>query len=173
MRQATSGDRSRPASGDRLRAQRRGRRPPGGCHALALLAAAVLAFASSPAWAADPTPETLAKTYYDAGVQAYAAGRFSVAMEAFSEAHRLLPKPTLLFSLAQAERREYTVSGDAETLRSAVAHFRRYLEEVKEGGRRADAVDALGELDAVTARASAQRVETPPLRTRPRRRRAS
>lgn len=119
---------------------------------LACLAAALCLAAAPLARAADPTPEALAKTYYDAGVQAYSAGRFAVAVEAFSEAYKLAKKPTLLFSLAQAERREYTVSRDPKTLRSAVAHFRQYLEEVKEGGRRADAVEALGDLEAVTAR---------------------
>jgi hypothetical protein len=144
MKQAPSGRRSTALRHGRSRAL-----------ALLLVAAAALGGASGQAWAADPTPEALAKTYYDAGVQAYAAGRFSVAIEAFSEAHRLADKPTLLFSLAQAERREYTVSRDTRTLRSAVAHFRRYLDEVKEGGRRADAVEALGELDAVAARVEA------------------
>lgn len=85
-------------------------------------------------------------------MQAYSAGRFSVAVEAFSEAYRLAKKPTLLFSLAQAERREYTLSHDSALMRSAAAHFRQYLEEVKEGGRRTDAVEALGELEAVAAR---------------------
>ncbi len=120
--------------------------------ALACLVAALLMASSGLARAADPTPEAQAKTYYDAGVQAYSAGRFSVAVEAFSEAYRLAKKPTLLFSLAQAERREYTLSHDSALMRSAAAHFRQYLEEVKEGGRRTDAVEALGELEAVAAR---------------------
>ncbi len=128
--------------------------------ALVLLAASALASASGLARAADPTPEVLAKTYYDAGVQAYAGGRFSVAREAFAEAYRLARKSTLLFSLAQAERREYTVSHEAKVLRSSVAHFRQYLDEVKEGGRRADAVEALGELEAVAARLDATAGDT-------------
>jgi hypothetical protein len=129
--------------------------------AASLLLAAPAARAADPpapaagatAGAADPPPsEAQAKTYYDAGVQAYAAGRYAVAVQAFSEAYRLAPKPTLLFSLAQAERREYTVSHDARLLRAAIGHFRRYLDVVKEGGRRTDAVEALGELEAVAAR---------------------
>ncbi|MFO0593060.1 MAG: PEGA domain-containing protein [Polyangiaceae bacterium] len=118
----------------------------------AFAAAALAFFATSRIQAAEPAESTTAKTYYDAGVQAYSAGRYAVAVEAFTAAYDLANKPTLLFSLAQAERRQYTVSRDAKTLRSAIAHFRKYLDEVKEGGRRADAVEALGELSAVAAR---------------------
>ena len=118
----------------------------------ALVAASLALFTTTRIQAADPPESAAAKTYYDAGVQAYSAGRYAIAVEAFTAAYDLAKKPTLLFSLAQAERRQYTVSRDAKTLRSALAHFRQYLDEVKEGGRRADAVEAIGELSAVAAR---------------------
>lgn len=116
------------------------------------LAAVVLATAllAAPAPAAEPLGQ--ARSYYDAGVRAYSAARYDVAVEAFREAYRLAPRETVLFSLAQAERRQFTVSRDPALLREAIAHYRKYLKEVAEGGRRADAVEALGELDAVAAR---------------------
>lgn len=115
----------------------------------AVLFAAALAVEGA-ALAADPVAQ--AKTYYDAGVRAYAAAQYTVAIEAFSEAYRLAARESVLFSLAQAERRQYTVEHNAKHLHDAIAHFRRYLEVVPEGGRRADAVEALGELEAVAAR---------------------
>src|SRR5262249_10580393 len=104
------------------------------------------------ALAADPVAE--AKTYYDAGVRAYAAAQYAVAIEAFTEAYRLAPRESVLFSLAQAERRQYTVDRNQKHLRDAIAHFRQYLDAVPEGGRRADSVEALGELEAIASRLS-------------------
>lgn len=97
-----------------------------------------------------------ARILFDAGAKAYAAGLYADAVTAFREAHKLSPdRPTVLFSLAQAERREYTVKQDPALVEAAIAHFRRYLEIVTEGGRRGDAVVALGELEALRAGAEA------------------
>jgi PEGA domain len=105
---------------------------------------------AAPARAADPFEQ--ARTLYDAGARAYAAGSYAAAVQAFSEAYRFVPKPTLLFSLAQAERRRYTAERDDAALRDAIKHFRAYVEEVRQGGRRADAVEAIAELEAISAR---------------------
>jgi hypothetical protein len=118
----------------------------------ALLAALALGGTEARA-AGDPVAQ--ARVYYDAGTQAYAAGRYVAAVEAFTEAYRLLDKPPILFSLAQAERRQYTVSLDPRTLQSSIAHFRKYIAEVLQDGRRADAVSALAELEALTSRVDA------------------
>lgn len=125
------------------------------------LAAAMLALAllGAPARAADPLGE--AKAYYDAGVRAYAAAKYEVAVEAFREAYRLAPRETVLFSLAQAERRQYTVSLDPAILQDAIGHFRKYLSDVPKGGRRSDAVEALGELDSIAARLTDASAERP------------
>lgn len=121
------------------------------------VAAALALSAAGPARAADE--EARARTLYDAAVLAYAAGRYEVAVEAFTEAYKLAPKATLLFSLAQAERRQFTVSRDRRLLKDASAHFQQYLKEVPEGGRRSDAVDALQELDLLAARLDAAAAE--------------
>lgn len=100
--------------------------------------------------------EEAARVLFDAGAKAYAAGLYFDAVAAFREAYKLAPdRPTVLFSLAQAERRQYTVKPDPELLEAAISHFRRYLEIVKEGGRRGDVVIALGELEALRAGAEA------------------
>jgi len=104
---------------------------------------------------ADKTEES-ARVLFDAGAKAYAAGLYADAVVAFREAFKLAPdRPTVLFSLAQAERRQYTVKPEPEMLEAAIAHFRRYLEVVTEGGRRGDVVVALGELEALRVGAEA------------------
>ena len=47
---------------------------------------------------------TQAKTYFEAGKQAYEASRYAIAISAFDEAYRLSPRSQILFSLAQALR---------------------------------------------------------------------
>lgn len=93
-----------------------------------------------------------ARILFDAGAQAFAAGRYKEAVESFKEAYALSGKPQALFSLAQAERRLYLVSNDPQHLRLGIAHFRKYLELVPEGGRRNDAVEGLEQLEVIAAR---------------------
>jgi hypothetical protein len=115
----------------------------------ALAASVLLASATLPAQAEDVDK---AKVLYNAGAEAYAAGNFLAAIQAFSAAYALSPRPAILFNLAQAERRQFTLDHDAAKLREAIKHFRQYLAEVQQGGRRADAVDALADLEAQASR---------------------
>lgn len=103
-----------------------------------------------------------AKTYYNAGAQAFSAGQFSVAVQAFAESYKLAPKPAILFSMAQAERRQFYVDGRPDTLKSAIAHYKEYLAQVSSGGRRADAAQALGELEQRLATLGTTAVAPPP-----------
>src|SRR5690606_30939982 len=107
-----------------------------------LLVALVLLSAS--AAAQDNTAR--ARDLFAAGVAAYEDGQFLHAAQAFVEAHRLIQKPQLLFSAAQAFRRQFDSDGDQKSLRMAVKYYGDYLAAVKEGGRRVDAARALGEL---------------------------
>jgi hypothetical protein len=116
-----------------------------------LLGTSVLA---SPWARADETTEQ-ARVYFDAGAQAYAAGRYPVAIEAFSAAYKLAARPAILFSMAQAERKQFWIDRKPEGLAHAIAHYRAYLTEVPEGGRRDDAATALGELEPVAERLGA------------------
>jgi hypothetical protein len=124
-----------------------------------LLVMALASASSGRARAADDDVEK-ARILFNAGAKAYAAGRYVDALDAFRAAHALTPdRPTVLFSLAQAERRQFTIARDEPTLRAAIEHFRKYLEIVTEGGRRADAVVALGELEAIAATLRQEPVE--------------
>ena len=109
------------------------------------------------------------KTYFNAGAEAYEVGDFSAAIQAFEQAYASMPRPAILFSLAQAERRHYVVSRDPARLVSAIEHLRAYLAVVQEGGRRKDAADILTELEAIAAREApraAQETPAPTLATR-------
>jgi hypothetical protein len=102
------------------------------------------------AGAAPAPPEDRAKAFFQAGAQAYDNGRFDDAAQAFEEAYTLAKLPAILFSMAQAERKQFYVSRQREFLLRAQAHYRAYLDS--NGIRRADAADALAELEAAAAR---------------------
>jgi hypothetical protein len=92
-----------------------------------------------------------AKAYFNAGAQAYSIGQFTAAIQAFEEAYKIAPKPAILFSLAQAERKQYFVDHKPQRLERAIEGFRKYIADVPQGGRRADAVQALSELEPLWA----------------------
>jgi hypothetical protein len=124
------------------------------------LVAALLALSSRPARAAE---EDLgqAKAYFKAGAAAYTAGDYQAAIQALEAAYRLTPLPAIAFSLAQAERRQYFVSREREHLDRAVELYRTYLAQVATGGRRADATDALGQLEPLALAAGAAPAPAP------------
>jgi tetratricopeptide (TPR) repeat protein len=92
-----------------------------------------------------------AKASFQAGAAAYAMGEYLAAIQALDAAYALTPAPAIAFSLAQAERRQYFVGHEREHLDRAILLYRRYLEQVTTGGRRADALDALSQLEPLAA----------------------
>lgn len=107
----------------------------------------VLALATTGATArADAEAVEQAKALFSAGASAYDKGDYNAAIQAFEGAEKLAPRPALVFSLAQAHRRQYYVDSKPEHLRAAVGLYRAYLEQAPEGNRRADASQALQEL---------------------------
>ncbi|WP_437286040.1 PEGA domain-containing protein [Sorangium sp. So ce406] len=124
-----------------------------------LMALAATALAPRAASAEEDIEQ--AKALFNAGAQAYAATRYRDAVQSFEAAYRKAPRPALLFSLAQAYRRLYVVEQSPEALRAAIANYRRYLEEVPQGGRRADATEALSELGVIAARLEASAPSSP------------
>jgi hypothetical protein len=97
-----------------------------------------------------------AKTYYEAGKQAFHAGDYLTAIRSFEQAYQAAPQhPEIAFSLAQAYRKQWVVDGDAGKLKEAVSYYRRYLEKVPQGGFREDTVQVLEELQPVLARIEA------------------
>jgi hypothetical protein len=126
----------------------RTRRFVSGAGVLALLLVASVAHAR------EPTPDEVdrARTFFNAGAQAYSAARYGDAVRSFDQAYELAPRPQLLFSLAQAERKEYFAGNDPSYLRRAIQHYKAYLDQVSSGGRRSEATEAKADLEARLAR---------------------
>jgi len=87
----------------------------------AILAVAVLALVPIPARgdASEPIPAK-ARSLADRGRAAHAAGDYSAAITAFTQAYVIAPSPALLFNLAQA----YRLQGNCD---DAALMYRRYL----------------------------------------------
>jgi hypothetical protein len=88
-----------------------------------------------------------ARLYFNAGARAYATGKYAAAIRAFEEAYRIELRPGLVFSIAQAHRRQYFIDKTKENLLAAIQHYRKYLELEPDGPRRGDAAEALSELE--------------------------
>lgn len=109
----------------------------------------------------DKNQRAEAERLFRAGEQAYHAGKYGLAAQAFEASYDILPAPQIAFSLAQAYRLQYFVDKDASGLRRAVELFRLYLDRTPRGGRRDVAVTHLAELEPIlmrmeTAAASAE-----------------
>src|SRR5262245_22479582 len=92
-----------------------------------------------------------AKASFQAGATAYAVGEYLAAIQALEAAYAITPSPAIAFSLAQAERRQYFVGHERPHLDRAIALFRQYVDQVPSAGRRADALDALSQLEPLAA----------------------
>jgi len=121
-----------------------------------LAAAAFVMALASPALADEATDQ--AKMLFSAGAAAYEKRDYTQAIQAFEAAQKLAPRPAIVFSLAQAHRRQYYAEGKAEQLKAAVDGFREYIKEVPRGGRHEDAMQALQELGANADRGHEQDV---------------
>jgi hypothetical protein len=93
-----------------------------------------------------------AQQYFRLGEKAYQAQNFGAAAENFEEAYKYFQIPEIAFSAAQAYRRQYRIDPKPEYVALAVKHYQAYLAKVKSGGRVADAVDALAEMQQELAR---------------------
>ena len=113
---------------------------------LGAMAVPAAAQPANPPAARGADSEQKARALFKAGVEAYKQGQFLAAAQAFVQAHEILPKPQLVFSIAQAFRRSFDATQDQDHLVQAVKYYRQYLDEVPEGGRRLDATQALGDL---------------------------
>jgi hypothetical protein len=100
----------------------------------------------------DKNQRAEAERLFRAGEQAYHAGQYEMAAQAFEASYRLLPAPQIAYSMAQAYRLQYFVDKDPRVLARAVELFRLYLDKVPRGGRREVAITLLAELEPLLAR---------------------
>lgn len=104
-----------------------------------------------------------AREYFQAGAQAYTLGEFGAAIQAFEQAYAIAPRPAVLFSMAQAERRLYFLSQEPTHLQRAVDMYRRYLAEETQAARKPDAVQALSELEPLLLRVASPSSKVAPV----------
>jgi hypothetical protein len=121
------------------------------CVALVLGAGLSVTRADEP----DARTRREARRLFRAGEQAYHAGKYALAADAFEAAYAILPAPQIAFSTAQAHRLEYFVDKDAKRLARAVELFRVYLAQTPEGAQRDIAVTHLSEIEPMLQRLEA------------------
>ena len=121
---------------------------------LVLVAALAAPVAAQP----SVTPEQKAKAeeFFRAGERAFKEGQYSIAAQALEEALKIYPVPPIVFSTAQAYRLQYFADKDPGWLKRSIELYRRYISEVKSGGRRDDAVANLADLEPIMARIEAE-----------------
>ena len=112
----------------------------------------ILAVATLARAAVAQTPAQLdqAKALFTAGAAAYDKHDYLGAIRAFEGANQIAPRPAIVFSLAQAHRRQFYVDGNPAQQKSAIDLFRDYVKAMPEGGRHEDAMRALQELGALS-----------------------
>lgn len=122
----------------------------------AVLVALVLALAPPSVHAASlnggasPSPETQARARFSEGNIAYDLAEFQKALDAYTEAYRLVPLPGFLFNIAQCHRQ----LGHAER---AAFFYRRYLSLSKEEPSNAPLVhELIAEMDAAARKEPAR-----------------
>ena len=124
------------------------------------LVIACLGVLAAPAIAQDKAPNKAAvrkeaKKFFRAGQQAFDAGQYVMASDAFEQAYNRLPLPAIAFSTAQAHRLQYFIDKDASRLKRAIELYRIYLTMVASGERRDDAGSNLAELEPILLRLEA------------------
>ena len=113
-------------------------------------ATALLLLLAADARAQDANAVEQAKALFNAGAAAYERHDYSGAIRAFEGAQQKAPRPAIVFSLAQAHRRQFYVDGNAAHQKAAIELFRQYAKDVPSGGRHEDAMRALQELGALS-----------------------
>ncbi len=123
------------------------------------------AFAAGALWAGDVRADDVAqaKTHFQIGARAYEERKFRVAIDAFEESYRLAPRPAILFSIAQAYKRQYYEGRADRDLTQAVAYYRRYLTDDPKGKRAGDAGAALADLEPVVTKLGLEEKPAAPL----------
>lgn len=129
----------------------------------------VLSILLAASMALGQEPLEQARTFFNAGAQAYEKGNYPAAIQAFEAAYALVKRPTLMFSIAQAQRHQYYLDKDRAVLDAAIESYHAYLKLAPDGNRRGDVAEALAELEPLRAKlAAADPAEAPaPAQTTP------
>ena len=123
-----------------------------GSRAAKLVLASVAFFLMSRSALGQDSSLAQAREYFQAGAQAYALGEYETAIQAFEQAYQLVPRPAVLFSMAQAERKQYFLDHRPEHLTRAIALYKQYLAQESQPARKSDAVQSLSELEPLASK---------------------
>jgi hypothetical protein len=93
-----------------------------------------------------------ARSIFDAGGRAYDAGDYPAAIQAFEQAYAIAKRDNIVFSIAQAHRQQFILTGEADHLTKAIASYRQFLAGGKAGPRKAEATKAQTDLEAIEAK---------------------
>jgi hypothetical protein len=88
-----------------------------------------------------------AETFFRRGEKAYQAQDFETAAIQFEEAFKHYALPEIAFSAAQAYRKLYRIKPKPADVARAVELYRIYLDQRRTGGRVADAIEALDDME--------------------------
>ncbi|HVK68988.1 MAG TPA: PEGA domain-containing protein [Polyangium sp.] len=128
----------------------------------AVLVALALATGAGPSIAGPSdvdSPE--ARAYFETGAREYEKGNYANAVRAFEQAYALTTRPGLLFSIAQAYRKQYGNDGKPQNLRQAVDYYRRYLATDTTGKRRGEADAGIKDIEEILSRLPPEVQSTP------------
>ncbi|TKD03501.1 PEGA domain-containing protein [Polyangium fumosum] len=128
----------------------------------AALVALALATGAGPSLAGPAdvdSPE--ARAYFETGAREYEKGNYANAVRAFEQAYALTTRPGLLFSIAQAYRKQYGNDGKPQNLRQAVDYYRRYLATDTTGKRRGEADAGIKDIEEILSRLPPEVQSTP------------
>jgi hypothetical protein len=100
----------------------------------------------------DKARDAQAKKFYEAGRDAFAAGNVKLAITAWESALALNPRPSIKFSLGKAYRNLYSVEAKGEQAQRALILLREYVDEVKSGVQRTEALGYIAYLEPVVAK---------------------
>lgn len=123
---------------------------------LGALFVAPVAFAQAPepapaAPAKDDQAKERAKVHFQRGISAYKEGRFKDAIDAFLDAHREYPSPTLSFNAARA----YEKMGDGA---GALRFYREYLRQAPDAADKSPVAARISELEGKLQQRGLQQV---------------
>jgi hypothetical protein len=94
---------------------------------------------------------TRGQTHFNAGRVAYQQGRFAEAAREFKAAYEIDHLPDLLYDVARSCHNLYLAAPDPDTLKEAIATYRRYINEFPDAPHLKDAIQALGELTVIAS----------------------
>src|SRR5262249_42960240 len=93
-----------------------------------------------------------ARVSYKEGAAAYRLGKYEEAAKKFEEAYRIVKFPTMLFNIAQSNRRLYEQSKNLDSLHRAIEVYKEFLRDASPTAEfRSEAQEMIPKLEKIYA----------------------